>query len=128
MTSMPTDKIKLNAIRFYGYHGVSDEEQATGRQYEVDIELPLDLRAAGRSDRIRDTINYRELFEIVLKRGNAQRFRLLEALAHRIADDILRQIDVPEVLVRVRKLAPPLPSFVDSAEVEIVRTRADFPI
>ena len=123
---MPTDKIRLNGIQFYGYHGVSDEEQATGRLYEVDVELPYDCRAAGRSDAITDTVNYRELFEIVMLHGTQKRFRLLEALGHQIAGDILARTGTSAVCVRICKLQPPLPVVMASAEVEILRASSDF--
>ncbi len=120
---MPTDKIILKSIRFYGYHGVSDEEQTTGRTYEVDVELPYDLHEAGETDRLEHTVNYRQLFDIVIHWGTQKRFRLLESLAHHIAQDILEHTNAREVCIRVRKIHPPLPSVMEYASVEITRKR-----
>ncbi len=44
------DKISLNRMTFYGYHGVIPEERTLGQRFIVDVDLLLDLKSAGRSD------------------------------------------------------------------------------
>ena len=39
-------RIRLHNMMFYGYHGVSKAERETGRRFEVDCELDLDVSAA----------------------------------------------------------------------------------
>lgn len=36
------DKIRLEACRFYGYHGAFKEEQVLGQIFVVDLELSVD--------------------------------------------------------------------------------------
>ncbi|MDA1097157.1 MAG: dihydroneopterin aldolase, partial [Chloroflexi bacterium] len=59
------DRIGLDAMIFYGYHGAHEEERRLGQRFVVDIELVRDLSVAGASDRLSDTTNYSDAFSIV---------------------------------------------------------------
>ncbi|MBM3239104.1 dihydroneopterin aldolase [Candidatus Poribacteria bacterium] len=115
------DKIILKGIQFYGYHGVSEAERELGQKYAVDVEINYDLGPAGTSDNLDDTINYSAIFRLVIKIGTNEKFILIESLAQKIADAILSQFPIEAVLVRVKKLTPPIPGELKYAGVEIVR-------
>jgi dihydroneopterin aldolase len=115
------DRILLHGVEFRGYHGVSKEEQATGGHYSVDVEIDADRRRAGESDSVRDTVVYGEIHRLVREIGEGERFRLLEALAHRLAGAILEVRGVERVRLRVMKHRPPLHGVVAYAAVEIER-------
>ena len=122
---MTADRIVLHAMRFAGRHGVRDEERALPQPIEVDVELRYDLRPAGASDALAETVDYGRVFELCREIVEERSFRLLEAIAQHVADAILAQTAVEAVTVRVRKLRVPVRGHVDHAEVEIDRTRAD---
>ena len=42
------DKIFVNGMRFYGYHGVFEEENRLGQRFHVDLMCELDLTHAER--------------------------------------------------------------------------------
>lgn len=119
------DYIRLNEMVFYGYHGVLPEERSLGQRFVVDIEVHVDLKAAGHSDNLADTINYSDLYTVAEDVITGPPFNLIEALAEQIAGRILKeQRAVRSVLVRVRKPAVPIPgSVLGSSEVCIERTR-----
>jgi dihydroneopterin aldolase len=106
---------------FYGFHGVSSAEKETGRRFEVDVELSLDLSRAEQSDRLKDTVNYKEVYQTVNEIITGEHFSLIETLASRIADAILLKFKPDLVRVRVRKKIPPVPGNLDDIEVEIER-------
>ncbi|HIE50609.1 MAG TPA: dihydroneopterin aldolase [Armatimonadetes bacterium] len=118
----PTDVIRLKNLTFYGYHGVVPEERALGQRFSVDVELRLDLRPAGETDDLQQTVDYREVYRLV-QELNGRPFNLLEGFAEAIAQGVLARFPVEEVTVRVRKPSVPLGGVVDYAEVEIVRRR-----
>lgn len=120
------DRIILEGIEFYGYHGLIKEEKTLGGWYQVDVEIIQDLKEAGQSDKIRDTVDYPNLYKKVVEVGLKERYQLLERLAHRIAEEILKEFGVNEVVVRVRKPAPPLVGKLNHVEIEIRRNRGDF--
>jgi dihydroneopterin aldolase len=115
------DTIFIEQIEFYGYHGASDEEQSVGHRYSVDVELRYDVRRAGRTDRLDDTVNYSRVAKRVAAIGAAEQFRLLEALAERLAAVILDEFPVESVRLRVRKIRPPMNVIAAAVGVEIDR-------
>jgi dihydroneopterin aldolase/2-amino-4-hydroxy-6-hydroxymethyldihydropteridine diphosphokinase len=80
-----------------------------------------DLRAAGQSDDLGDTLDYGALVEMVAKVVSGERFQLLERLAERIAEVVLGDARATSVTVSVRKLRPPVPLDVATAGVRITR-------
>jgi len=54
---MGGDRLLLEGMEFYGYHGDIDAERALGGRYRVDVAVSADLRAAGRSDSLTDTLD-----------------------------------------------------------------------
>jgi dihydroneopterin aldolase len=119
------DRILLHGVEFRGHHGVSSEERTTGGHYSVDVELEADTRRAGKTDHVADTVDYGIVHQIIRKIGEEERFQLLEALAERIAGEILQLSGVEGVRLCVRKHRPPLPGVVDYAAVLIERRIGD---
>jgi len=117
------DRITLRGMRFLGRHGVTLEERLEPQPIEVDVSIPADLRAAGESDELGSTVDYAAVFHRVAGIVEGRSFRLLEALATAIADDVLTDPAVSEVEVAVRKPKAPLPGAFDTVEVRIRRTR-----
>jgi dihydroneopterin aldolase len=115
------DKVSLHGIQFYGYHGVLPEEGELGTRFAVDVDLFLDLKRAGETDGLAHTVDYTEVYELVLEIGTKMKFKLIESVAERIASEILRRFKVKEVTVRVKKLFPPIPGVLDYVSVEIHR-------
>ena len=120
---MTADRMLLHGMVFYGYHGVSPEEQRLGQRFVVDVELETDLSKSGDSDDLADTIDYGKVYETVAPIVQGAPYRLLEALATAIANKVLQTFPVNGVLVRVKKPGVPLPGALDYAGVEVVRRR-----
>ena len=83
------DKIKLNKMEFYGYHGVFPEETRLGQRFTVDLAVSLVLSKAGRSDYLEHSINYAELYAVCKEVVEGEPFKLVEAVAERIAELVL---------------------------------------
>lgn len=118
-----TDCIRIQNMSFYGYHGVDAEERRLGGRFSLDVELYLDLRPAGESDDLRQTVNYKEVYDLVREVHDAHPYLLLEALANDVAAAVLARFPAEEVVIRVRKHSVPLQGLIDYAEVEIRRGR-----
>lgn len=118
------DTILIEGITFHAYHGASDEEQAVGHRYSVDVVLEYDIRAAAQSDDLAQTVNYSAVAKRVLAIGTENQFRLIETLAEHIAADILQRFPVSAVEVTVRKLLPPMKVPAQATGVRIRRTKS----
>ena len=119
------DIIRLAGMSFYGYHGVTAAERETGRVFEVDCELEVDLADAGKSDRLTDTVDYSKAYAIVKEIVEGKAFSLLEGLAGEMTARLLEQLPVYRVTLRVRKLNPPLAGQIRHIEVELTRLQGD---
>jgi dihydroneopterin aldolase len=117
-----SDRIVLHDMRFLGRHGVEEAERRDVQPFAVDVEIVRDLGPAGRSDDLASTVDYGAVFATCRDVVEGRSFRLIEALAEAIADAILGSYPVSEVVVRVRKLEPPIKGTLAWAGVEVVRT------
>jgi dihydroneopterin aldolase len=110
----------MEGMAFFGRHGVFPAERELGARFTVDVELEADLRAAGRSDRLEDTIDYSRAYDLVREVVEGEPCHLLEAVAERISQRLLSLPRVERATVRVHK-KPPLPGEFRSFGVEISR-------
>ena len=121
------DRIFLRGMRFMACHGVLPHEREVPQPFEVDVEMGLDLRAAGESDDLDDTVNYAEVYDVVSTVLTVARKYLIEAIAEKIADDLLRDFDsLRWVRVTVHKPTAPIDGIFSDVGVTILRRRKDF--
>ena len=97
------DRIFINALATEAVIGIYDWEREVRQKLEIDLEMWMDLAAAGRSDAIEDTLNYKSVAKRVLAFVEASSFRLVEALASEIARIIVEEFKVARVRVTVHK-------------------------
>lgn len=120
MTPTP-DRIFIRDLVIHCIIGVDEPERLEKQNVVVQIELQADLGKAGRTDDLADSIDYSVLKKRILQMAENSRYRLIEALAQRIADECLEDDRVECVRVVVEK-----PGALRSARtvgVEIVRRR-----
>lgn len=119
------DTIYLNKMEFYGYHGVLPEETRLGQKFLVDIRVETDLKRAGQTDNLEESVSYVDLFEVCKSIVEGKPFKLIEAVAEKIAQETLQQFTkVLSVTVKVIKPNPPIPGHYESVAVEITRRRS----
>ncbi|WP_211316788.1 dihydroneopterin aldolase [Oceanobacillus arenosus] len=119
------DKILLNNMQFYGFHGLMPEENRLGQRFNVDVELLVDLKKAGQSDNMNDSIHYGEVYDQVKRIVEGSALNLIEAVAERIADQLLSSFtQLTACTVRVVKPNPPIVGHYESVAVEIYREKA----
>lgn len=120
------DRIFLHGMRFMACHGVLPHEQEVPQAFEVDVELGLDLRAAGESDDLSDTVNYAKVYRAVSSIMDGASKQLIESLAEEIADDLFWQFSpLRWVRVTVHKPTAPINAFFSDVGVTILRRRKD---
>src|SRR3990172_7482987 len=95
------DRIILEGLTFYGYHGARPEERPLGQRFVVALAISLDLGPAGRSDDLTRTINYAQAYRVVRRAVEGPPCNMIEALAERIARAVLAECGGESVRVRV---------------------------
>jgi len=114
------DKILLENMQFFGYHGVFTEENTLGQRFAVTIAMATDIRAAAKSDDLTLSLSYVAVYDAVKTIMEGPPLRLLETLAERIAARVL-DLGAIGVRVTVKKLHPPIPGVMDFVAVEVER-------
>ena len=118
------DKIIMKNMSFFGYHGVLPEENKLGQKFVVDATLYVDLEEACKSDNVVDTVSYAEVHEIIQYHATIMKYKLLEALAQNIVDEIFEKHKrVLEIELTVKKPEAPVNGIFDYFAVEIRRKR-----
>jgi dihydroneopterin aldolase len=118
------DRVSLQALQCYGYHGVFPEENKLGQRFIIDLDLDLDLARAGRNDDLFATVNYAEIAERVKQIIEGPPFKLVEAVAEAVAAMLLREYPlIQEVHVRLTKPNPPVPFHFAGVTITIHRKR-----
>jgi dihydroneopterin aldolase len=118
--------IRIKNATFYGYHGVSSEEQNVGGKFEADIDIFTDFSEAADKDDLSKTVDYYKVYSYLNQYTVKKRYYLIEALAVEIADELLKTFErILKVAVRVRKNNPPLGGVVDCVEAEVIKERKD---
>ncbi len=113
--------IELRGLEVHGFHGVLEEERRSGQRFLVDLELEPAGDIAATSDRIEDAVDYRLVVTVVQEVSSRTTYRLLEAFATAIADELLHRLPLSRVRVRVRKPDVVLSAPVQHAAVVVER-------
>lgn len=115
------DKIRIEDLHLRCIIGLNPEERVKQQDVMIQITLHADLAAAGRSDDVRDTVNYKTIKQAVVELVEASDYQLLERLAQEVSQLCLVDDRVQAVDVRVDK--PGALRFARTVSVEIHRDR-----
>jgi dihydroneopterin aldolase len=99
--------VHLHNLMLHAHHGVYEEEEKVGANYELNLDVKFDEQDA-KFDRLDDTINYEELFKIVKKK-----MMVPTPLLEKVCEGIIRRIrhefaGVREVTISLFKLDAPI--------------------
>jgi dihydroneopterin aldolase len=113
----------LQGLEAYCFHGVSDEEQAIGHRYSIDLEIECAARAT-ETDSVEDTVDYASAGRIALETAQEGQYRTVERLAWVIGERILAGIPLADVVsVAVSKRLPPFAAVADAAGASVTVKR-----
>lgn len=116
--------ITVTGVRFHAFHGLTQLERKTGVRYRVDVELTTDIGPAAANDRVKDTIDYRDVHDLVQKIGRKNSYHLIETLAAELAREILQAFkDATHVSIWVQKETPVVDGIVDTVGVKLGLSR-----
>lgn len=115
------DHVALTGLRVRGHHGVLPAERTDGQDFVVDAVLELDLRRAGASDDLADTVDYGLLATRLAAVVAGEPVDLLETLAARLAEVCLADGRVVSVEVTVHKPDAPIGVPFTDVSVTVIR-------
>jgi len=119
-----SDRIFINGLSLHAYHGVMVYESKVGQTFTIDLELEIDLTAAARSDKVMDTVSYDKVVACASNAFCAQRYKLIEAAAGKVAEAVLSTFPrVQKINVTIHKPHAPIAATFSDVGVTLVRAR-----
>ncbi|MCP4316222.1 MAG: dihydroneopterin aldolase [Hyphomicrobiales bacterium] len=113
-----TYRIGLKNCVFFARHGVFHEEAQLGQSFYIDVDMDVLVTDALKTDNYENTVDYGAVHASVEQIVTQQRFNLIEALAHRVGEELCAQFPaIKRVVVTIRKPSAPIPGVFDHAEV-----------
>ncbi len=101
-------RIEVNDIRIYAFHGCLPEEAKIGGEYIVQLWVDADYTKSYTTDALADTVDYVQLNRIVAEEM-AIRSKLIEQVGYRILTRIKAENAMVKLAgIRLRKLSPPI--------------------
>ena len=119
------DIIFLRGLEVECIIGFIDWERRVKQTVVIDLELPVDCRAASIRDEVEDTLDYKKVAKRVIAFIEASEFKLVETLAHRLAMTLLEEFGIEWVRLSINK-----PGAIRGSRdvgVSIERARVDLP-
>ena len=116
------DVIHIKRLEIFANHGVIPEENTLGQKFIISADLYKDLRKAGKSDDVEETVHYGKAAVLIKQISEKSVFRLIEKLAEEIADALLKNFPVEKVRVVIEKPWAPVRLPLDTVAVEIERS------
>src|SRR5579885_759117 len=119
-------QIVIEHIEFLCNIGVTADERRVRQPVGVDLELdypPEWLAAATSSDRIENAVDYSKIVQRVVDVGSGSEHQLIERLADQLIQVIFSEFPVTAASIWVRKLAPPLPSVLQSVGIKLSNSK-----
>jgi dihydroneopterin aldolase len=119
-----SDAIFITGLLIHAHHGVMPHEETVGQRFVVDLELATDLAQAAASDKLVDTVSYASIVEAVTRAFTTRNYRLVEAAAGAIAEEVLATFPrIASVRVTVHKPHAPIAAIFNDVGVTILRKR-----
>jgi dihydroneopterin aldolase len=106
-----SDVIQVRDLRLWAHVGVLDFERREGQWFELDLELSVDLSAAGRSDALGDTLDYSQLIAALQQQARSLCCQTLEHYSERILDQIEELYGPVPTRLELRKCQAPVAGF-----------------
>ena len=117
------DSIRINDLKIPARHGVYDFEKSKDGLFEIDLELFRNLKGAGKSDRLDDTLDYQEIISFTIEEFTKKRYKIVEAVAESVCKRLLMEFQIEKVVIRVRKQHAPIKADFKNVEVELTRVK-----
>ena len=119
-----SDAIFITGLLIHAHHGVMPHEEKVGQRFVIDLELATDLAPAAVSDKVVDTVSYASIVDAVTRAFTARSYRLVEAAAGAVADEVLSTFPrIASVRVTVHKPHAPIAAIFNDVGVTILRKR-----
>ena len=97
------DKVFIKDLEVETVIGIYDWEREVRQLISISLVMDFDLTKAAKTDKIEDSLNYKKISKRIIKLTENLKSKLIENLAQKIADTILKEFPVSSIVVTVEK-------------------------
>ena len=97
------DKVFIEALEIEALIGIYDWERRIRQPLLFDLEMAFDNRKPAASDAVADTLDYKAVSKRLIEFVSQSDFGLVETLAERCAELVLREFDVAHLRLKLSK-------------------------
>ena len=116
------DFIKVTNMKVFANHGVLEKEKKNGQNFYLNAKVYVDMRKAGLTDKLEDTINYDQICIFLAEVFAEEVFDTIEAAAEYTVQEIMVNFPMIEAMeLEVRKPHAPLTYVPEDISVTIYR-------
>ena len=116
------DKMFIRNLQLFANHGVFQEEKTLGQLFEISLEIDIDLKTAGKTDDLNESVNYGLVCKKTRDTFTEKTYDLIETAASHVARELL--VEYPAfrgVKVYLKKPWAPIMMNLDTVEIMIER-------
>lgn len=116
------DRIIIDNLETYAYHGVFPEENKAGQSFYFDVVLYTDIEQAGKQDDLQLSTDYGEVCHFINDWMENNTYKLIETVAEKLCEEILNKFPAVEALeMKISKPEAPVGLPFDNVCVNILR-------
>ena len=119
------DLVMVKGLQLWGTHGHWPEENKLGQKFIIDMEASVDMTGMCTTDKLETGLSYGTLFKIATKIVTTEEHKLLNRIAQRIAEEVIKAYPVKQIRVTVKKPSVAIGGILDYTAVSIVREPGD---
>lgn len=97
------DVVFIEDLRIETVIGIYDWERQIRQTVALDLEMAFDNRVPAASDKIEDTLDYKRVSKRLIAFVGESRFELVETLAERCAEIVMREFGVAWLALKLSK-------------------------
>ncbi|WP_092871926.1 2-amino-4-hydroxy-6-hydroxymethyldihydropteridine diphosphokinase [Acetitomaculum ruminis] len=117
------DYVNINNLEIFANHGVFPEENFLGQKFLVSAKMGVDIRKAGLSDDLNNTLNYGEICQYITDFMKNNTFKLIETVVERLAEKMLLNFELlKSIELTIKKPWAPIGLPLETASITIKRS------
>jgi len=97
------DIVFIRELKVATVVGIYDWERRIRQNVVLDLDMAADVARAAKSDKIEDTLDYKAVAKRLIQFVSASEFQLVETLAEKVAELVMREFAVRWVKVTLHK-------------------------
>ena len=119
------DLVIVKGLQLWGTHGAYPEENKLGQKFIIDVEASYDMTTICLTDKLETGLSYVTVYEIAKKVVTTEQHKLLQRVAQRIAEEVIKAYPIKQVRVTVKKPSVAIGGILGYTAVSIVRDPGD---